>query len=113
MNKFWMAVIGIVAAIVLLSNLGSLLGLAMSVLILYAGVHYYLKSTSTAAKCWWIFVGLIGLVASISNVPAFIALIAAVVLWMIYRKWHGQNVSIRRTNDPFSNFEKQWKQLTK
>lgn len=114
MNKFWMITIGIVAGIVALSNLGPMIGLALSALIVYIGVHYYMKSSSTAGKIWWAFVGIIGAISAISNVPALFGVAALVVLWMIYRRWDAKPAAVAaEKNDPFTNFEKQWDKLTK
>ncbi|MCJ1908067.1 ABC transporter permease [Planococcus ruber] len=113
MNKFWMITLGAIAGIIVLSNLGAIAGLAISGLILYMGVHYYLKSTTTAAKIWWGFVGAVGVLSAISNIPALIGVAAAFGLWMIYRKWNEQPVTVAKTDDPFTNFEKQWNKLSK
>lgn len=113
MNKFWMITLGIIAGIIVLSNLGAIAALAVSALILYAGVHYYLRSTSTAAKIWWAAVAAIGAISAISNVPALIGVAAAAGLWMIYRNWNERPVAFAETKDPFMNFEKQWNQLNK
>lgn len=113
MNKFWMTVIGIIAGIIALSNLGPIIGLAFSGVIIYIGVHYYLKSVSTAAKIWWGFVAAIGAISAVSNVPAIIGVLAIAVLWYIYKTWNEGSVSAPVKNDPFTNFEKQWDKLTK
>lgn len=115
MNKFWLTTLGIIAGIVALSNLGPMIGLAVSLVIVYAGVHYYLRSTTTLAKFCWAFVGVIGGLAAISNVPALIGVAALAGLWMIYRQWNGQSVSLEavKESDPFTNFEKQWNKLNK
>lgn len=113
MNKFWMITLGIVAGIIVLSNLGAIAALAISALILYAGVHYYLRSSTTAAKVWWGFVAVVGAISAISNVPALIGVAAAAGLWMIYRKWNDHPVAFTETKDPFVNFENQWNKLNK
>ena len=76
MKKFGLAALGITAAIVVLANLGSLLALAFSALVAYAGFHYFRKSESTIPKLFWGGVLLIGLFTAIANVPAFIGIIA-------------------------------------
>jgi lia operon protein LiaI len=111
MNKFWMITLGIITGIIVLSNLGAIAALAVSALILYAGVHYYLRSTSTFAKVSWAFVGAVGAISAISNVPALIGVAAAAGLWMIYRKWNDRPAAFTETKDPFVNFENQWKKL--
>ena len=76
MKKFGLVALGIIAAIVVLANLGSLLALALSASIAYAGFHYYRKSDSTISKLFWGGVLLIGLLTAVANVPAFIGIIA-------------------------------------
>lgn len=115
MNKFWLITLGILAGIIALSNIGALFALAISAVVVYVGVHYYLRSLSTWSKIFWATVGVIGVLSAISNVPALIGLAALAGLWMIYRKWTGQSVSVNamKKSDPFTNFEYQWNKLTK
>lgn len=113
MNKFWMTVIGIIAGIIALSNLGPIIGLAFSGVIIYIGVHYYLKSISTAAKVWWGFVAVVGALSAVSNVPAIIGVLALAVVWYIFKNWNEETSTVTVKNDPFTNFEKQWDKLTK
>ncbi|WP_342508113.1 ABC transporter permease [Sporosarcina sp. FSL K6-2383] len=116
MKKFGLAVLGITAAIVVLANLGSLLALALSALIAYAGFHYYRKSESTFKKIFWGSVLLIGLFSAISNVPAFIGIIALIGVLYVWRKWKGtesNNIITNVSDDPFVNFERQWDEITK
>ena len=51
MKKLGLAVLGITAAIVALVNLGSLLALAFSALVAYAGFHYFRKSIPQFQNC--------------------------------------------------------------
>ncbi len=116
MKKIGLATIGITAAIVVLVNLGSLLALAFSALIAYAGFHYYRKSESTFKKFFWGGVLLIGLLTAISNVPAFIGIIAFIGVLYVWRKWKGtenDNIINNVSDDPFVNFERQWNEITK
>ncbi|MCH4826109.1 MAG: ABC transporter permease [Planococcus sp. (in: firmicutes)] len=115
MNKFWLVTLGIIAGIVAVSNVGALFALGISAVVVYVGVHYYLRSLSTWSKVFWAAVGVVGAVSAISNVPALIGLAALAGLWMIYRKWNGQSVSVNnlKESDPFTNFEYQWNKLTK
>lgn len=113
MNKFWMSAIGIIAGIIAISNLGPIIGLAFSGVIIYVGVHYYLKSVSTAAKIWWAFVAAVGALSAVSNVPAIIGVLAIGVVWYIHKNWNGESVSAPTNKDPFTNFERQWAKLNK
>ncbi|BAQ09719.1 hypothetical protein OXB_1247 [Bacillus sp. OxB-1] len=115
MKKFGLIVLGIIAGIVVLTNLGSMLGLAFSVLIAYAGFHHLQKSESTLSKLFWGGVLLIGLLTAITNVPAFFGIIALIGVLYVLRKWKGSENSnvIAETSDPFDNFERQWKEIIK
>ncbi|MCM3744398.1 ABC transporter permease [Sporosarcina luteola] len=117
MKKFGLAILGIVAAIVVLANLGSLLALAISGAIAFAGFHYYRKSDSTFLKLFWGIVLLIGLVTAVSNVPAFIGIIALLGVYYVWRKWNERTndnvIEAAYSDDPFVNFERQWDEITK
>jgi lia operon protein LiaI len=116
MKKFGLIVLGSIAGIVALANLGSLLGLALSALLVYAGMHYYLKGGSTLRKFFWLAVGIFGLLTAVANVPGFFGILAIIGLWMVVRKWKQQPLVISSSSnvtssDPFTNFEKQWNEL--
>ena len=117
MKKFGLLVIGIIAGITVLVNLGSLLGLAVSALIVFAGVHFYLKSDSTFLKIFWASVGIIGLITTVVNVPGFFGILAIAAVWYVIKKWNNEPITfsapIVKTDDPFVNFEKQWNELSK
>ena len=111
MKKFGLLVAGFIAAMVLISNLGPLVGLGVSLLVLYFVVKQFLKTDSTAAKVGWGIAGFIILMATASNVPAILAIAAAYVLYLVYKNWDKKEDVIHEDNDPFVNFEKQWAQM--
>jgi len=116
MKKFGLIVLGSIAGIVALANLGSMLGLALSALLVYAGLHYYLKGGSTLSKIFWVGVGILGLLTAVANVPAFFGILAIAGLWIVVRKWKQQPLVMSAStkassSDPFTNFEKQWNDL--
>lgn len=117
MKKLGLVLLGIVAGIIALGNLGSLLALALSALISYAGFHYYRKSDSTIGKFFWGGVLLIGLITAISNVPAFFGILAILGLLYVWNKWNttpkDDIIEHKSTDDPFVNFERQWDEITK
>jgi lia operon protein LiaI len=49
--------------------------------------------------------------ATASNVPAILAIAAAYVLYLVYKKWNEDNTPSSKSDDPFANFEKQWAEL--
>lgn len=115
MKKYTLAGLGIIAAFIVIANLGSLLALALSLLIAYTGFHYFRKTNSSFKKFFWGAVILIGLFSAISNVPAFMGIIALLGLYYVWRKWnnHAEHDVISEPTDPFENFEREWQNITK
>ncbi|HAQ07883.1 MAG TPA: flagellar basal body rod protein [Bacillus bacterium] len=113
MKKFGLLAAGGIAAMVLITNLGPIIGLGVSLLVLYFVMKQFLKTDSTAAKIGWGIAGFIILMAAASNVPAILGIAAAYVLYLVYKNWDNKEKvqEIHEENDPFVNFEKQWAQL--
>ncbi|MGN1387324.1 MAG: flagellar basal body rod protein [Bacillus sp. (in: firmicutes)] len=113
MKKFGLFIIGGIAAIVLLVNFVPMLGLAISLGIGYLVLREFLKAKSTGAKLIWGLIGLMVISVSISNLPSIIGLVAAFVLYVVYKKWNERKVVEDNDSDPFSGFEKEWAKLNK
>lgn len=111
MKKVGLVAAGFIAAMVLISNLGPLVGLGVSLLVLYFVVKQFLKTDSTAGKIGWGISGLVLLMAAAANVPAILGIAAAYVLYLVYKNWDKKDGAIKEESDPFVNFEKQWAQL--
>ncbi|WP_026678270.1 hypothetical protein [Fictibacillus gelatini] len=111
MKKFGLLLVGGIAAIVLLANLGPMIGLAISLVILYFAFKKFMRSETTSGKIGWAIIGLIALCASVSNVPSIIGLIAIWVLYVVYKQWNDNKSVDKEPEDPFASFEKQWKEL--
>ena len=114
MKKLLLIMGGVFALLVALSLVGPMIGLLFSGLLVFIGIHYYLKSDSVFWKVMWVIVGLFGLLSAISNIPAILGLVAIAVFYMIYKKWKDEDASTFgfKSEDPFTNFEKEWKNLT-
>ena len=110
MKKAGLLLIGIIAAIVLLSNLGSLIGMIISLGILYVAVKKFIQTDSTTGKVIWGILGFVGLSTAVANMPAILGLVAIYILYVIYKKWDGASDE-EQDDDPFTNFEKQWNEL--
>lgn len=114
MKKFGLLLVGGVAAIVLLSTIGPMLGLLVSSVVLYFIFKQYLKANSKGGKIGLGIVGFIVLMTIIHHVPALIGAAAAYVLYLVYKKWNESKLTIsKEDNDPFANFEKQWNEIVK
>jgi lia operon protein LiaI len=112
MKKFGLVLAGGIAAIVLLSTLGPMVGLLISLALLYFIYKQFLKAESTGGKIGLGIIGVIFLMASISNAPAIIGVVAAYILYLVYKNWNSSKRSvIKEGSDPFVNFEKQWNEL--
>lgn len=113
MRKFGLLVAGGIAAMVLLSTIGPMVGLLISLALLYFIFKKFLKADSTMTKIGLAVIGFIVLMASLHNAPAIIGGVAAYVLYLVYKKWNKQRPSLKEESDPFVNFEKQWRDLKK
>ncbi|RDI42294.1 flagellar basal body rod protein [Falsibacillus pallidus] len=113
MKKIGLLLVGGIAGIVLLTHVGPLVGLAVSLVILYYAFKRFMRADSTFKKILWASIGVIALLASASNVPAILGIAAAWVLFLVYKNWNGQKENRTDKHDPFANFEREWAQLKK
>ncbi|WP_308161487.1 hypothetical protein [Bacillus sp. ISL-46] len=72
MKKFGLLLAGGLAAVILLKTIGPIIGLLVSLAILYFIYKQFLKAESTGWKIGLIIIGLIVLSATIHHIPALI-----------------------------------------
>lgn len=114
MKKFGLLLAGGIAAIILLSSIGPMIGLLVGLAILYFIFKQFLKAESTGGKIVLGIIGFFVLMASIHNAPAIIGVVAAYVLYLVYKNWNrSKKTVVNEESDPFVNFEKQWNELNK
>ena len=115
MKKFGLLLAGGLAALILLHSIGPMVGLVVSLILLYFIFKQFLKTDSIAWKIGLIVIGLIILSSTIHHIPAFIGVGAAYVLYLVYKEWNKTKRAPKHKNhdDPFINFEQQWNQLKK
>ncbi|OEH93371.1 flagellar basal body rod protein [Bacillus solimangrovi] len=114
MKKFGLLVVGVIAGMVLLSNIGPMAILGVMLAITYYSFKRFLKAESIFAKILWATIGLAVLTGVVSNAPAVLGIVAAYLLYVVYKKWNEDKVIMEEeVNDPFVNFEKQWAELKK
>ncbi|MGX4609401.1 lmo0954 family membrane protein [Priestia sp. JNUCC 25] len=111
MKKVGLFLIGAVAAIVLLANAGPMVGLALGLVILYVAFKGFVKAEAPFKKWLWGFIGVVVLLTTVSNLPALTGIIAAVVLYIVYKKWNSSSPIKTEKEDPFKHFERQWADL--
>lgn len=114
MKKFLLFLVGLVALTVLLANLGPMILLGVSLWLLYVVFKQFMKSDSTPGKVGWVVVGLIILSIAVSNIYAVTGVVAAFALYWIYKKWTSKKeAEPSKSEDPFTNFERQWAEMNK
>ena len=114
MKKFGLLVAGGIAAIIVLSSIGPMVGLLVGLAILYFIFKQFLKTDSTGGKIALGIIGFFVLMASIHNAPAIIGVLAAYVLYLVYKNWNSSKKTfVKEDSDPFVNFEKQWNEINK
>ncbi|MBT2654790.1 flagellar basal body rod protein [Bacillus sp. ISL-18] len=112
MKKFGLLLAGGIAGVILLSTIGPMVGLLVSVVLLYFIFKQFLKTKSIGGRIGLGILGFIVLMASLHNAPAIIGVAAAYVLYLVYKNWNKRKVNkINAADDPFINFEKQWNEL--
>lgn len=116
MRHFLLFITGLAALAVLIFNLGPMILLGISVLLLYLIFKQFVKASSVISKTIWVILGFIVLSISLSNLYALIAIVAACLLYWIYKNWHKDDAiapNVRQLeNDPFTNFEYEWQELS-
>ncbi len=117
MAKFLLFIGGLIAFFVLLANLGPMVIFGLSIWLLYIVFKQFMKSDSTAGKIGWVIVGLLVLSITLSNIYALIGVAAIYALYLIYKSWKGTDDSSviyeKKSDDPFTNFEKEWADLNR
>lgn len=114
MNKFLLVVAVIVLSIIALANIGPMIGMAISIAIVYFSLKEFMKTDSTGMKILWALIGCIGLSGLISNIPALFGAVAVYLLYTICKNWESNHQKPpHNDDDPFEGFERQWKELEK
>ncbi|WP_349409407.1 flagellar basal body rod protein [Pseudalkalibacillus sp. SCS-8] len=114
MKKIGLFILGAIAAIIAIANLGPMIGLAISLVILYYSVKQFTKTDQTSKKVLWAVVGFIALSIAASNVPAILGIAALYILYIVYKEWKkDDSVEEPKDDDPFTNFEREWAELNR
>lgn len=112
MKKFFMY--GAIAFIVFIAIIALIpvIGILFSGLLVAAGVHFYTKSESQLGKVLSIALIIVGSVSGLSNTPGLIGLLAIAAVYYFYKGTKSETNSVTPTsNDPFTNFEREWANL--
>ncbi|KQL54793.1 flagellar basal body rod protein [Heyndrickxia shackletonii] len=111
MKKVLMFSLAVILAIVALASLGHIIGLAISLVVVYISFKQFLKSHSFWGKLLWALIGIAGLSAVLASLPALAGILAIYLLYVGYKHWKkDENVEGTKGN-PFDNFDRQWDEL--
>ncbi|MCF6411293.1 flagellar basal body rod protein [Pseudalkalibacillus salsuginis] len=116
MKKLGLFILGAIAAIVLIANVGPMIGLMISLVIGYYAVKRFTKSEETSKKIFWAAVGIIAICIAAANVPAILGAVALYILYVVYKEWKkedGVTEKVEKDDDPFTNFEREWAELNR
>ena len=115
LKKLALGLLGVIGGIVAVVNVGSIVALALSVGAALVGLHYFRRSISNVSRVFWGIVLVAGILTGISNIPAFIGLLAAAAAYYVWRNWDRRKREMDPIieADPFMKFEKQWNEFTK
>lgn len=105
MKTFLLICLAVIASIILLSNLGPLIMLVISVALAYYGIRKFILSETTGQKVGWGIVILIGVSMSLSNIPALIGIVALAVLYYTYKQWQQDKDKLEYQED-YLNWDK-------
>ncbi|HLQ71237.1 MAG TPA: flagellar basal body rod protein [Bacillota bacterium] len=117
MKNFLFFTVALLALLVFLFNLGPLIILGASIWLLYIIFKQFMKSDTTSGRIGWVVLGLLVLSIGLSNVFAIAGIVAAIVLYMLYKHWKKTDGDVdpfdgkRHSDDPFTNFEREWDEL--
>ncbi|MFX3619286.1 MAG: flagellar basal body rod protein [Sporolactobacillus sp.] len=112
MKKVLLFILGTVSLIVLLVHIGPMIGLLISLAILYFAFKKFTRAATAGSKFLWALIGLIAAGFSIGNIPSLIGLIALAGLYYAVHTWkNSTNDTAGPSDDPFDHFEKEWKEL--
>lgn len=109
MKQFLLFIGALAALAIIVASLGPLIMLAVGIWLLYLVYRQFTRAHSAGGKIGWLIIGLLVLAFITPHLPALIGVAAAYGLYLVYRSWKKEEAEPE--DDPFTNFEKQWKQL--
>ncbi|MBS4217913.1 flagellar basal body rod protein [Bacillus sp. FJAT-49711] len=115
MKKFLLITAAVILAIIALSSIGHIVGLAISLFIVYFSYKQFMETNSTVGKVIWAVIGLIGFSGLLGSLPALAGIAAVYILYTGYKNWDRKKESAPIVNDedPFVGFEREWEKLKK
>ncbi|MBS4198792.1 flagellar basal body rod protein [Bacillus sp. FJAT-49732] len=112
MKKFLLITVGVILAIIALSSIGHIIGMAISLFIVYFSYKQFMATSSTVGKIIWALIGLIGFSGLLGSLPALAGIAAVYILYTGYKNWdRKKEAPVVEKEDPFTGFEREWERL--
>ncbi|MCR2820882.1 lmo0954 family membrane protein [Lederbergia panacisoli] len=114
MKKFLLITAAVILAIIALSSVGHIVGLAISLFIVYFSYKQFMATNSTVGKIIWAIIGLIGFSGLLGSLPALAGIAAIYILYTGYKNWDRNKETppvVNNEEDPFKGFEREWEKL--
>ncbi|MCD7033645.1 flagellar basal body rod protein [Metabacillus sp. GX 13764] len=112
MKKAGLVLLGITGAVLLLANAGHMIGMAISLVLMYFAVRGFLRANSGGKKVLWGALVLVALLSAAANIPALLGVAALCLLYFVMKSWKTEKKeNVTKKQDPFTSFEKQWEEL--
>jgi lia operon protein LiaI len=113
-NVFLFILAGILV-MVALGSLGHIIGMAISLMLVYFSFKQFIKTESFFGKLFWAMVGICSLFAVLASLPAVAGIAALCILYVVYKNWKKpEKVKVEQeVYDPFESFDQQWNEIQK
>ncbi|MGE6258580.1 flagellar basal body rod protein [Heyndrickxia sporothermodurans] len=113
MKKVLMFGLAVILIMMALGSIGHIIGMAISLTLVYFSVKQFLKTPSFLGKMFWAMVGVCSLFAVLASLPALAGILAICILYVGYKHFKKEEVAEVKSEDPFESFEQQWNELKK
>src|SRR5690606_41810656 len=112
MKKFLLITAAVILAIIALSSVGHMIGMAISLFIVYFSYKQFMATNSTVGKIIWAVIGLIGFSGLLGSLPALAGVAAIYILYTGYKNWdRTKETPVVESEDPFTGFDREWAKL--
>ncbi|MFK4998084.1 flagellar basal body rod protein [Bacillus sp. N9] len=115
MKKFLFVTFAIILALIAIGSFGHMIGMAISLLIVYYSLKQFTQTESTGWKIVWAIIGLVGISGLIGNLPALVGIIAVYFYTLAIKSGRRRkSLSIQPTqtlSQALSANGKRWKEI--
>lgn len=108
MKKVMLFGLAAILIIIALGSMGHIIGMAISLVLVYFSLKQFLKNHSFWGKLFWAMVGICSLFAVVASLPALAGILAIYLLYVGFKHYKKEKEPEYKSHDPFESFEQQW-----